>query len=325
MRRIARIDRSIDLLRTRTIVTTPNPYLCQSCKQRTTSFSTSALRAAKASEAPSFSEKLRRKIWGSDNPPGQKDPYGNASVFDQTNRRAKKVEKGEGKVAAAPDLGDYEPSDTWEGLEKVGGYGNWWRDNWDPEHQFKSFLPSHIMSDPAEITASLRRAMIEVFALRQAGKPLDGISKDEPSSDLTHDVLLQLTASGPTLDFGSQEAFEGIVQSLVQVVDETTVRENPTDSEQDIAADRSTVDPLHPSDTNSTTDTDSTTAEVNPTESEADVAADRSLEDPLHKSSAGSYDELVASWDQSWLQIPLDDPDVKFAVSSTSSPALYPV
>lgn len=318
MRRIARIDRSIDLLRTRTIATAPNPYLCRACKQRSTSsFSTSALRAARPSEASSFTEKIRRKIWGSDNPPGQADPYGDASVLDQTKKRTNEVETGERRAATAPDLGDYEPSDTWEGLERVGGYGNWWRDNWDPEHQFKSFLPPHIMTDPAEITASLRRAMIEVFALRQAGKPLDGISKDEPPNDLTHDVLLKLSATGPTLDFGSQEAFEEIVQSLVQVVDETAVGENPTDSEQDIAADRSTEDLLHSS------DAVETQAQGIPTESEADVAADRALEDPLHKLSAGTYDELVASWDKSWLQIPLDDPDVKFAVSSISSSVMY--
>ena len=164
------------------------------------------------------------------------------------------------------------------------------------------------MSDPAEITASLRRAMVEVFALRQAGKPLDGISKDEPVDDLTHEVQLLHSAFGPTLDFGSQEAFEVIVQSLEPAADATKENNRPTESEQDIAADRSTEDVLHPD------VVDETAVHENPTESEEDVAADRSTEDPLTKLQATSYDELVASWDPSWLQIPLDEPDLKFAV-----------
>jgi len=277
MRRISRIDRSIDLLRARAIAPAPVPYLCRTCKQRTTPFSTSALRAARPNEPKSFSEKLRRKIWGTDNPPGPEDPYSNASIFDET-KKTQESKPEERRVAASADLGDYEAAVVWDGLEKVGGFGNWWKDNWDAEHQFKGFMPPYIMNDPAEITASLRRAVIEVFALRQAGQPMDTFSTDEPGQDLTHEVKLQLSESGYTLDFGNQTKFEDIVQSLAPVAD--GIPENDV-----------------------------------PTESEEDVAADRSTEDPLDKSSYSSYDELVASWDPSWLQISLDDPNIKFAVS----------
>lgn len=64
----------------------------------------------------------------------------------------------------------YVPATTADGLETVGGLGNWWdkQDHWSSD--FVGFQPSQKVIDPAVIEASVRRAVIEAFALRQAGR-----------------------------------------------------------------------------------------------------------------------------------------------------------
>ncbi len=317
MRRITRPGGSIDLLRARATAPTPSPYLCSACKHQASSFSTSSIRAVRNNGKVPFTEKIRQRIWGTDRPPGLKDPYGYKSVFDKTNERAKveeAEERGEQLEAAKPrpDLSTYEPASTWDGLEKVGGFGGWWKENWDRDHQFRGFLPAEVKKDPDEVTAALHRAIEEVFALKEAGLLLQDISAAAPGLDLTHEVQIDPSATGATLQFSEEASLEEIVQSLAPAVeDETAVKENPTESEEDVAADRSTIDPLHPT----PAEVDETSEKVNPTESEEDVAADRSTVDPLSSSTQITYDELVASWDPSWLQISLEDPEVKFAVS----------
>jgi len=349
MRRITRPGRSIDLLRARATAQTPSPYLCSACKLQATSFSTTSIRAARNNGKVPFTEKIRQRIWGTDKPPGLEDPYGDRSVFNKTKKRARVEEAEEGEQLEAakptPDLSTYEPASTWDGLEEVGGF----EENWDPDHQFRGFLPAEVIKDSDEVTAALHRALVEVFALQQVGMPLKDISAAMPGVDLTHEVQISPTATGATLQFSQEASLEQIIQSLTPAVDdETTVKENPTESEEDVAADRSTIDPLHPSSpevevdetaekenqTESEEDVaadrstidplhpsspevevDETAEKKNPTESEEDVAADRSTVDPLSGSTQMTYGELVASWDPSWLQISLENPEIKFAVS----------
>ena len=315
MRRISRINGPIDVLRSRATAQTPSPYLCLVCKHQATFVSTSSIRTP--AKVP-FTEKIRQKIWGTDQPPGLKDPYGDRSRFDQTKKRAQETEIEERKVAATPDLSNYEPATTWDSLERVGGFGHWWKENWDPDHQFVGFLPTEVMTEPDEITAALHRAMVEVFALQQAGRSLGDISKAVPGADMTLDVQINPSANGAALQFSNETSLEDVVQSLAVSVDEAAEKGAPTESEEDIAADRSSVDPLQPE---ATSGIDETSEKGNPTESEEDIAADRSTQDPLPSALAqtSSYDELIASWGPEWLQVSFDSPEVKFAVSVASN------
>ena len=87
----------------------------------------------------------------------------------------------------------------------------------------------------------------------------------------------------------------------------------PTESQEDIDADRSEVDPLKnkviPS-------TEHHPENTEPTESEEDINADRSTEDPLHRVETKTYHDVISSWDPAWLQVSLQNPEVKFAVSN---------
>lgn len=121
-------------------------YVCSTCRQefRPLALSASVVahrfrRHASSNDAP-FTEKVRRKLWGTDNPPGLKDPYGGEGVIERAMRKRRQGAEEEVVVAeqqqqdirelephsqeiAPPD--DYKPASTWEGLERVGHLGRW--------------------------------------------------------------------------------------------------------------------------------------------------------------------------------------------------------
>ncbi|RDW71732.1 hypothetical protein BP5796_07766 [Coleophoma crateriformis] len=313
MRRISRVDRSIGLMRRS--VAANNTYLCAACHQSNL-FSTSSPRTLPSDGKAPFTERVRRRIWGTDSPPGLADPYGDASVFDQTKKRAQRSENADDVEARGPqtivrDMTGYEPAATWDGLDKVGGFGGWWKENWDAENKFRGFLPAERLADIEDVTGALRRAIVESFALRMAGKPLSEISAAEPSFDLTTEVELTPTATGATLQFTEAASLEDIVLSLAPKVDETATKENPTESEEDVAADRSTVDPLEPE--HNEEPIDETAVKEQPTESEEMVAADRSSVDSFEDTRM-DYEAAIETWGSEWYKVSLADPEIKFAV-----------
>ena len=262
------------------------------------------------------------------------DPYGGPSILE--NRKQQKKDgkaKVEGKKAIEEtDFGEstaeveaskpayvksdstYVPAETWDGLEEVGG-----QLIWESEHPFQSFIPSEVASEDEVITLNFHRALVEVFTARQAGQPLSIVSQAEPGDFLTQDVQLVSSATGVTLQFPETVSREEIIQSLSPEIDETAEKVAPTESEEDVAADRSTVDPLYLTPTSETIN--ETVTKEAATESEEDLVADRSTLDPLksNASSGRTYADVIMAWDPSWLEVSLQDPEVKFAVSSLLS------
>src|ERR1700722_2875318 len=133
MRRLPRLDRSFDLLRSRSTAPLSSPFHCSACG-RPSPFSTSIPRAARQGSL-SYTEKMRRKIWGTDQPPGQEDPYGGPSFADE--RKATRVNdqrkaplpneeddvdesERESQKTSNGGLDAYEPAETWDGLIEVG-------------------------------------------------------------------------------------------------------------------------------------------------------------------------------------------------------------
>lgn len=335
MRRISKIDRSIDLLRTRSTIQRTSPFTCTVCKSQSTAFSTSfPLREDKIP----FTETIRKKIWGGE-APGLKDPYGDSSVFDRTKKRTQTPEEADKdageliseiverqprhlrddvKFSLPPkdfeksSSIEYKPANTWDELEDVGGKEDWYDENWNRKHPFNGFLPTQKMTDADEITAALHRAMVEVFALQQAGIPIAKVTKASVGQDYTYEVQITPSASGVSLQFPELFSLQDLLQTLSPAIDETKEKVAPTESEEDVAADRSTIDPLHPEYTPTTSN--ETLEKGNPTESEEDVAADRSEEDPLAEKTFN-----VESWDPSWKEISLENPEVKFVVCPPAS------
>ncbi|KAM0156203.1 hypothetical protein ACHAQE_006501 [Botrytis cinerea] len=328
MRRISRIDRSVDLLRTRSISQNPFAYRCSACRNQASSFSTS-LRGA---DKESLGQRVRRSLFKQSTATSS-DPYTGPSQLLAKEAESKLERKEAGpraerkEIRAAEDAEDYQPADNGKELETIGGYEASWGEELDAQYPYKLFFPEEKIESSAKATAALHRALVEVFALRQAGRPLSEISQTQPGIDLTENVQINPSESGAILQFLENGSLEQIIQSLAppmatskkgkqrrkarlaatSSIDETSEKTAPTESEEDVAADRSPIDPLHPE---PTPKIDETVKKENPTESEEDVAADRSTVDPLKDSA----EALVASWGNSWLQISLADPAIKFAV-----------
>ena len=106
---------------------------------------TNRRQASTAREKTPFTEKVRQRIWGTQDPPGQADPYGDASILDRTKKQASKSEprpvdrvstKGNKPLPSSAAYADYVPATTWDGLDQIGGATGWWEEAWDEEHQF---------------------------------------------------------------------------------------------------------------------------------------------------------------------------------------------
>ncbi|KAI1361693.1 ribosomal subunit 39S-domain-containing protein [Xylaria arbuscula] len=106
----------------------------------------------------------------------------------------------------------YAPAERAAGLKKVGGLADWWdrRENWGAAGDFVGFKPRDKIVEPPLIEAAVRRAVIEAFALRQAGREdeLVGVwpttvSKADLQSLLARDV--QSAADG-TVALGGNAA-----------------------------------------------------------------------------------------------------------------------
>ena len=104
-------------------------------------------------------EKWRRKIWGTDTPPGAADPYGGPSVFEQrremlqldppeekpqdAERRTEAPADVEDDVEDDVNIDDYKPATTWEKLPRIGG-DSWAKNEYISTHPFEGYKSLHI-------------------------------------------------------------------------------------------------------------------------------------------------------------------------------------
>lgn len=113
-------------------------YICSNCRQEFLPRSLVNPQARRnASGNTPFTEKVRRRIWGTDNPPGLKDPYGGEGVIEKAWKKRDKEQSSsasatavEQKVEAEEEDFDlnpqqYVPATTIDGLERMGHLGRW--------------------------------------------------------------------------------------------------------------------------------------------------------------------------------------------------------
>lgn len=148
-------------------------YVCSTCRRQPVPRAARVVvhNARRHNSSAPLSEKVRRKLWGTDNPPGLKDPYGGEGALEKTFRGKREannaqltpqqqLEAEEGAEAAAEaevDVDgqsvpsappqDYTPATTWEGLERVGHQGSW-KDLPKPKVERVSFKKYVIPSFP---------------------------------------------------------------------------------------------------------------------------------------------------------------------------------
>ncbi|KAF7502603.1 hypothetical protein GJ744_005444 [Endocarpon pusillum] len=71
-----------------------------------------------ASSGLPWTERIRRKMWGSDNPPGLKDPYGGPGYFERRRQEAQ-AERGRGQIPTEPTIVEHEPALPEPGLPEM--------------------------------------------------------------------------------------------------------------------------------------------------------------------------------------------------------------
>jgi hypothetical protein len=245
---------------------------------------------------------VRRRLLGEENLVVKRDPYsGPSQLADEVPAEEEEPEPTVQPMVEAN--GDYEPADTWDGLERVGGFKGWWKDNWDPEHPFECWMPERSVVDAAETTAALHRAIVEVFALKQAGRPLLEVSQVEPGRDTTEKVQITPSDSGAKLQFTEGGSLEQIVESLAPVTAMTVTKPVAKPIAKPVAKPAAKIP--------KTSD-----------ELAVDAVPEDMVFDPVEEVETvktPSKSKLVSSWDPSWLQISLADPEIKFAVRTTTN------
>ncbi|KAI5856684.1 ribosomal subunit 39S-domain-containing protein [Durotheca rogersii] len=121
----------------------------------------------------------------------------------------------------------YMPALNAEGLKSVGGLLDWWNrsGNWDKSGDFSGFRPRRKVLDPAIIEVSVRRAVVEAFALIQAGRE-DKLMAAWPAGgqeDLQHSL-----AVGIDVAEGGAVSLTGPVSSVLDALNRTADEVQPT-------------------------------------------------------------------------------------------------
>ncbi|TQS35300.1 hypothetical protein Golomagni_04284 [Golovinomyces magnicellulatus] len=324
MHHILRGERALHLLRNEFLAKKTHSIICFTCKYRALSFSSFSQQEADAGVP--FSEKVRRKIWGTDLPPGQTYPYAqtNESERVESERNQPKFlkKKKHSLTAAREGFDQYEPAVTWDGLHQIGGQEEMLVQEWLPGNKFRnSFIPKDVMTDTDEITASLHRAIVEIFVWHQAGHDLNDIyMTQEPSVDLTRNVQIAFSnTTGVTLQYPDDYIREKIIDSLKRpkVVEESITVDKI--SEKDGLEDNSSITQTETAKTDDSMESpdsqDSKVKEPPIDELQSEVDSKINENDPFDLiSESVNYQELVASWETSWMEIPITDPAIKFAV-----------
>ncbi len=92
------------------------PYICASCRHQALRQRISHMPSTRnASSGLPWTERVRRKIWGTDNPPGLKDPYGGPGYFERRRQEAHEESGGDEvpgpqQISTKPSIGEHEPA-----------------------------------------------------------------------------------------------------------------------------------------------------------------------------------------------------------------------
>lgn len=87
----------------------------------------SIARQVRYNSSEPITERVRRRLWGTDSPPGLKDPYGGQGVLERRwggKKQPEEVEEADHDVDIAPPE-DYIEAKTWDGLQRIGHLGKW--------------------------------------------------------------------------------------------------------------------------------------------------------------------------------------------------------
>ncbi|EAW11823.1 mitochondrial 54S ribosomal mL50 protein [Aspergillus clavatus NRRL 1] len=164
-------------------------YVCSTCRQEVRPRPILVRQFLRnASNATPLTERVRRKIWGTDSPPGLKDPYGGEGVLERRwKNQPGKEEEGlasepaqalETETAATEEIvseDNYVPASSWKGLPRVGHLGKWSDLPPSPADTFNPFMLKKKLTKKGHIYLAAHQAAVELCLMHALKKPLASI------------------------------------------------------------------------------------------------------------------------------------------------------
>ncbi|KAK7554714.1 hypothetical protein BKA81DRAFT_420574 [Phyllosticta paracitricarpa] len=225
MRQLTRLTRSIGRTSESTIRPSAFSSVYNTCRQTAAPFSSSSTRAADQQKKKSSLslESIRRRIWGTDQPPGREDPYDPQSPMRQieeaqskpsrpgqeaTAETKDKADDGDNALKSGPrrtkrsssSEGEYKPASTWDGLEWVGSSEWAWKQKSIPNfhgqvspHWIFTLLSVDRKQHAANLQEVLLKTLIkEVAKQKLSKKVVIAIRKGKKRQDWSDYVDLEL-------------------------------------------------------------------------------------------------------------------------------------
>ncbi|MCJ1438599.1 hypothetical protein MMC27_007989 [Xylographa pallens] len=262
--------------------------------------------ASTAREKTPYTERIRQKIWGTQDPPGQADPYGDASVLDQTKKQTSKSEPrpveqvsrtGDKPLPSSAAYANYVPATTWDGLDHIGGATGWWEEAWDEEHQFISFMRPTKLELNDDVKRAIRRAIVEVYMLKQVNKPLAEVTQFPLDSQFDFSSVAFVKAENGIISIDN-----GDIENKSSILDAMTQSDGVAEVEVEASTDMQSKDDLSREDLESHLKF-------------GDIAiAPDNIEGDLLNGGETKKPVFSQAEDETWMGISLEDQMMKFAV-----------
>ncbi|GAQ05661.1 hypothetical protein ALT_2982 [Aspergillus lentulus] len=250
-----------------------------------------------ASNATPLTERVRRKIWGTDNPPGLKDPYGGEGVLERKWKKQPGQQEEEPARASTEALetqsedalsDTYEPATTWEGLPRVGHLGKWSDLPPTEADAFNPFMLKKKLTKEGHLHLAAHQAAVEICLMHALKKPLtkicDVVEHEKPVFKLIWKCKIEPNAEsqwGQSLVYPDDESKDVLVYIFEQIGGGADTTAAPT--EEEVQEDAETEEHEEP------------------------------VEDSISQAPTPPFFGYRSVQDKGFLSLSLNDPETKFA------------
>ncbi|KAK6353130.1 hypothetical protein TWF696_005120 [Orbilia brochopaga] len=193
-------------------------------------------------------QRVRKRIWGD---PGPADPYRELTPEEREKREIARLEAEEAerskeqaskRKAAKEQVSmeratEYVPDTDARAMLIVGTRGAFRRREWDSKHKFVKFLGKRV-STPEQITAAVRRATIETYAVALAGSDPTAACVRYHGPEYLTDYVAVARAGTATHNY----RFDFRSPTIMRRIQEYAADKQPLPSDQDIVKDVAKAD-----------------------------------------------------------------------------------
>ncbi|KAJ5200238.1 Thiolase C-terminal [Penicillium cf. griseofulvum] len=160
-----------------------------------------------ASDSPGILERARRKLWGTDNPPGPADPYSGSQIMSGMDAEKPKADEAFGleEGQALPEKAD--EALTWDGMPKIGYLKEEeWRVK-GPKKLVDEVRPWYRNRRPLPFKEAAHQSAVEIGLMQLLGR---SITVTEIPSREIQDLLQRVKIEGDSGNWGDRLRFANL-------------------------------------------------------------------------------------------------------------------